>query len=291
MFKKLKRNGFTLIELVVVIAVLGILAGIAIPRFMEAQASARGAKILANLRALDSAAGIYMMQNGKIPTIAELVEGDSKLITVAEGYYEGTFRIVKNNGMAQEYDHQGAYGIDTTTGRAYLKSTTNTVDYYLGAGGSKGTVGDYMPEILAAMKAAGVIGQDMDSTALEGDNTFTTAFLTELAKAGLSMDALGATSWRYTKDGVLSWTTEDIASLTPGTDSVVTMSYRTTGNWAGLYSVWVSQLETKTGTQGKYVIISNANRKEVAASAALTQEQKKDQATVQAIYEQAGQGK
>jgi prepilin-type N-terminal cleavage/methylation domain-containing protein len=62
------RNGFTLIELVVVIAILGILAGIAIPRFMDSQASAKGAKIVADLRTIDSAATIYYAQKGQYPT-------------------------------------------------------------------------------------------------------------------------------------------------------------------------------------------------------------------------------
>lgn len=58
-----RYSGFTLIELVIVIAILGILGGIAIPRYMDAQASARGSKILADMRTLESALTIYMVKN------------------------------------------------------------------------------------------------------------------------------------------------------------------------------------------------------------------------------------
>jgi type II secretion system protein G len=60
-------KGFTLIELVVVIAILGILAGIAIPRFMAAQEEARGAKFLADIRTIESAANMYAAKNGTYP--------------------------------------------------------------------------------------------------------------------------------------------------------------------------------------------------------------------------------
>lgn len=58
------KKGFTLVELVVVIAILGILAGIAIPRFMDATASARGAKIIADMRTLESAESMHYAQKG-----------------------------------------------------------------------------------------------------------------------------------------------------------------------------------------------------------------------------------
>ena len=65
------KKGFTLVELVVVIAILGILAGIAIPRFMDATASARGAKIVADLRTIDSAVMMYQAKEGKLPKAVE----------------------------------------------------------------------------------------------------------------------------------------------------------------------------------------------------------------------------
>lgn len=90
-----------------VIAILGILGGIAIPRFMDATASARGAKIIADMRTIDSAIMMYQAKNGTVPTAAQLTatggglaawpvppEGDAKVtatdkteitITIASG--------------------------------------------------------------------------------------------------------------------------------------------------------------------------------------------------------------
>jgi len=64
------KKGFTLVELVVVIAILGILAGIAIPRFMDATASARGAKIVADMRTLESASTMYYVKKGSYTDIS-----------------------------------------------------------------------------------------------------------------------------------------------------------------------------------------------------------------------------
>ncbi|MHC1714061.1 MAG: type II secretion system protein [Acidaminococcaceae bacterium] len=61
------RAGFTLVELVVVIAILGVLAGLAIPRFMNANMAARGSKILADMNACEAAINIYYVKNGDYP--------------------------------------------------------------------------------------------------------------------------------------------------------------------------------------------------------------------------------
>ncbi len=53
--KRMNQKGFTLVELMVVIAILGVLAAIAIPKFSAATASANTAKIQADLRTIESA--------------------------------------------------------------------------------------------------------------------------------------------------------------------------------------------------------------------------------------------
>ena len=68
--KRMKsQKGFTLIELMIVIAIIGILAAIAIPRFSNATNSANVAKAQADLSTLDSAITVYLAANPSgVPT-------------------------------------------------------------------------------------------------------------------------------------------------------------------------------------------------------------------------------
>ena len=70
------NNGFTLVELVIVIAILAVLAGVAVPRFMEVQAQARGSKIIADMNTCESAINLYYTRNGHFPADEDIVKSE-----------------------------------------------------------------------------------------------------------------------------------------------------------------------------------------------------------------------
>src|SRR3989449_3952535 len=67
-FRARSQRGFTLVELMILVAIIGVLAAMAIPLYANVQARARIAKAQADTRALASAVAIYTAHMGYVPT-------------------------------------------------------------------------------------------------------------------------------------------------------------------------------------------------------------------------------
>ena len=61
-----KVKGFTLVEIMIVVLIIGILMAIAVPNFMKARQSSRQKSVISNLRQIDGAKERWAMETGKI---------------------------------------------------------------------------------------------------------------------------------------------------------------------------------------------------------------------------------
>jgi len=66
--KRRKQSGFTLIEILVVITILAILAGLLVPRVMDRPDQARVVAAKNDVRAIQSAVNLYRLDNGVYPS-------------------------------------------------------------------------------------------------------------------------------------------------------------------------------------------------------------------------------
>ncbi len=67
MLKKLnkKRGGFTLVEIMIVVAIIALLAAIAVPGFLRARKRSQASRVVNDLRLIDSAVDQYAIENNK----------------------------------------------------------------------------------------------------------------------------------------------------------------------------------------------------------------------------------
>ena len=72
MLQKLNKNrgGFTLVEIMIVVAIIALLAAIAVPNFLRARKRSQATRILEDLRMVDSAIDQYAIETNKTSGVA-----------------------------------------------------------------------------------------------------------------------------------------------------------------------------------------------------------------------------
>ena len=60
-----RRGGFTLVEIMIVVAIIALLAAIAVPNFLRARKRSQATRMLEDLRVIDSAIDQYAIETNK----------------------------------------------------------------------------------------------------------------------------------------------------------------------------------------------------------------------------------
>ncbi len=142
----MRRSGFTLIELMIVIAIIAFLAMISVPTFTRFLAKAKRAEAYMNLSSIYAAEKVYWAESGKY---SDVLHGDGGIGWQPEGYRGG--------GQQENFYYTYGFG-NGAEGRNFFTGKLKTANSHLaqssaGANGFKAVAaGDIMgngkPDIL-----------------------------------------------------------------------------------------------------------------------------------------------
>jgi prepilin-type N-terminal cleavage/methylation domain-containing protein len=156
------RKAFTLIELLIVVAIIAILAAIAVPNFLEAQTRAKVSRVKADMRSISTGINAYMVDHNVTPVL------DFKQDPITSLNRFDFCRALFQNEPATNPPIKTAWRL--TTPIAYLTSIS-LLDPFSIAGGFSGAQqsGYFCVSLLGAAKARAQFPNCFQTFAILGD--------------------------------------------------------------------------------------------------------------------------
>jgi len=112
-----RRSGFTLVEIMIVVAIIALLAAIAVPNFLRARKRSQATRMLEDLRIIDSAQDQYAIENNKDT-------GDTVVWTDIQNYLKNGSVLYNSGGtdlFGNAYNNGAGFSVDSIP---KLSSTT-----------------------------------------------------------------------------------------------------------------------------------------------------------------------
>ena len=99
-----RRGGFTLVEIMIVVAIIALLAAIAVPGFLRARKRSQASRVINDLRLIDSAVDQYAIENNLSSGISITVPQWSKYLKAGTNLYVTGNDILGNTYSAVNVD-------------------------------------------------------------------------------------------------------------------------------------------------------------------------------------------
>jgi general secretion pathway protein G len=112
----MNQKGFATLEIILMVMVIGILATMAVPQFEKITAAANTSKVQSDLAAIQTAAAVYQMEKGTVPTYAQLTANNATYFEngapqepSGKVYIDGTITQIGSTGYDVNSDGKATF--------------------------------------------------------------------------------------------------------------------------------------------------------------------------------------